>query len=199
MAITIDETNVHMDFHIFAILEFEHLIGYLFEKLFQEKPSHGSLSEEFGKTVSTTHLDIPMAEHHPNNDPFEEVKFITPFVPSSLLLELKQCPSGHPNVVLKNGLHSTNVFLENKNFCAMDILLSATCFHEDHNHLLILVSKVFKRMVVDAFVYHKYCKSHSCIVVLTLQLERKHSMLCGEAGNYTTNDSCKMKFPRSSL
>ena len=81
----------------------------------------------------------------------------------------------------------------------MDILLSAICFHEDHNHLLILVSKLFKRMVVDAFVYHKYYKSHSCTVVLTLQLERNYSMLCGEARNYTTNDSCKTKFLWSSL
>jgi hypothetical protein len=64
---------------------------------------------------------------------------------------------------------------------------------------LILVSKLFKRMVVDAFIYHKYCKSRSCIMALTLQLEQKCSILCGEVGNYTTNDSCKMKFPRSSL
>ena len=53
----------------------------------------------------------------------------------------------------------------------MDIVLSTACNYEDPNHLSILVSKLFKRMVVDAFVYHKYCKSHSCIVILTLQLE----------------------------
>jgi hypothetical protein len=50
-------------------------------------------------------------------------------------------------------------------------------------------------MVVDAFVYHKYCKSRGCTMALTLQLEQKCSMLCGEARNYTTNDSYKMKFP----
>jgi hypothetical protein len=68
MPITIDETEVHLDFHIFAILEFELLIGYPFEKLFQEKPSHGSLSEEFGKTTFATpnsHLKNPMAKQHP--------------------------------------------------------------------------------------------------------------------------------------
>ena len=54
----------------------------------------------------------------------------------------------------------------------MDILLSATGFHEDPNHLFIFVSKLFKRMVVDAFIYHKYYKSHSGIVVLILQLEQ---------------------------
>jgi hypothetical protein len=35
--------------HIFAILEFDHLLGYPLDKLFQEKYPHGSLSEEFGK------------------------------------------------------------------------------------------------------------------------------------------------------
>ena len=51
------------------------------------------------------------------------------------------------------------------------ITLSATGFYEDPNLLLILVCKHFNRMVVDAFVYHKYCRSHGSIVVLTLQLE----------------------------
>ena len=32
--IEINETEVHLDFHIFAILDFELLIGYPFEKLF---------------------------------------------------------------------------------------------------------------------------------------------------------------------
>jgi hypothetical protein len=64
---------------------------------------------------------------------------------------------------------------------------------------LILISKLFKRMVVDALIYHKYCKSRSCIMALTLQLEQKCSILCGEVENYTTNYSYKMKFPRSSL
>jgi hypothetical protein len=162
MPIIINETEVHLDFHIYAILDFDLLIGYPFEILFQEKPSHGSLNKEFGKTASATHLDITMAEHHPNNDPLEEVKFVTPFVSPSPLLKIKQCPSGHPNIILNSGLHSTNVFLENKSFYAIDILLSATSFHEDHNHLSPLVCKLFKRMVVDVFIYHKYCKSRSC-------------------------------------
>ena len=52
------------------------------------------------------------------------------------------------------------------------IMLSATHFYEDHNHLLLLVSKLFRKMVVDAFIYHKYYKSRSCTMVPTLQLER---------------------------
>jgi hypothetical protein len=53
----------------------------------------------------------------------------------------------------------------------MDVMFSIACNYRDPNYHSILILKLFKRMVVDAFVYHKYCKSHSWIVVLTLQLE----------------------------
>jgi hypothetical protein len=80
MLVTINKIEVFIDFHIFAILEFDLLIGYLLDKLFQEKYPHGSLSEKFGKVASATHLKIPMAEHIPNQDLFEEVKFISLFI-----------------------------------------------------------------------------------------------------------------------
>ena len=51
------------------------------------------------------------------------------------------------------------------------VLLKTTCSYKDPNLLLILVHKLFRRMVVDAYIYHKHCKSHSGTVVLTLQLE----------------------------
>jgi hypothetical protein len=116
MPIIIDETEVHLDFHIYAILKFELLIGCPSKMLFHEKPTHGSLNKEFGNIGSATHSDIPNVEHHPNNGPFAKVKFVTPFVPPSPLLELKHHPSSHPNGVLNSGLHSTDVFLRNKNF-----------------------------------------------------------------------------------
>jgi len=75
--IKIEKTKVHLDFHILAILDFELLIGYRSEILFQEKSPYGSLNEEFGKIASATHSDNSKAEHHPNNDPFEEVNFVT--------------------------------------------------------------------------------------------------------------------------
>ena len=40
--IKIDKTEVHLDFYIFSILEFDLLIGYPLEKLFQEKSSKGA-------------------------------------------------------------------------------------------------------------------------------------------------------------
>jgi hypothetical protein len=157
MLIIIDETKVHLDFHIYAILDFELHIGHPLDNLFQEKSSDGSLSEQLRKTASATHLDIPIAERRPNNDPSEEVKFISPFNsprlssetrhPSPTSLERKPCPSGHKTIVLDNDRGPTlfphDISLENENFYAMDILLSATCFHEDRNHLLILVFKPF--------------------------------------------------------
>ena len=95
--------------------------------------------------------------------------------PLSPSLEPEPCPSDHQDVVLDSSQHSTLILLDvsfkKGNFYAMDITLKTTCNYEDPNHLSILVSKLFKRMVVDGFVYHKYCKTCSCIMILTLQLE----------------------------
>jgi len=49
----------------------------------------GALKEEFEKTASAmsiSHLENPMAKHHPNHDLFEEEKFIFPFVSPKLCL-----------------------------------------------------------------------------------------------------------------
>ena len=124
-----------------------------------------------------------MAEHHPNNNPFKEVKFLSPFVsskfgyeterPMPTSLEPKSCPSGQnlcamdnigaPILELKKNdstnKHGSSSFetpsissslLESPEL----ITLSATRFYKDHNYLLVY--KLFGRMVVDAYVYHKY-------------------------------------------
>nr|CAE76037.1 B1292H11.23 [Oryza sativa Japonica Group] len=39
---------------------------------------------------------------------------------------------------------------------------NATSLCEDHNHPSGLVSHMFRRLVIDAFIYHKYCKSRIC-------------------------------------
>ena len=207
--IKIDKTKVHLDVYIFVILEFDLLIGYPLEKLFQEKPSHGSLEEKLGTSASTTpipHLEILMAKLLPNQNTFEEVKFVNPFFSQSPLLKHKTCPTGHTNIIFNNGLDSIDASLESENSHAMDtretptlefkrrdstnehesftfntphvscsiskypefVSLSITCFYEGHNHLSLLVYKLFGRMVADAYVYHKYCKSHRCTMILTL-------------------------------
>jgi hypothetical protein len=49
--------------------------------------------------------------------------------------------------------------------------LCTTSTYKDHNHLKILICKIFRRLVVDAFVYHKFCKFRGRTVGLTLQLK----------------------------
>ena len=39
----------------------------------------------------------------------------------------------------------------------------AACTNESCNHPMFLLHQTFKRMVVDAFVYHKYSKANSCL------------------------------------
>jgi hypothetical protein len=50
-------------------------------------------------------------------------------------------------------------------------MLSALSTHEGYNRLMVLSCKKCRRMVVDAYIYHKHCKFHVCTVVLTSQLK----------------------------
>jgi hypothetical protein len=107
----------------------------------------GGLNEEFGRNTSTTHIDILMEEQHPNNNPFKEVKFISPFVapelsyetecPLSPSLEQKPYPSGHQNIDLDNGRDSTlplqDISPTNKKCCALDNLRALTLELEKNN------------------------------------------------------------------
>jgi hypothetical protein len=59
--------------------------------------------------------------------------------------------------------------------CSFNASLESSIFyalskHEDYNHLKVLSCKIFMRLVVDAYVYHKNCKFRGCTVALTLQL-----------------------------
>jgi hypothetical protein len=62
-------------------------------------------------------------------------------------------------------------------------MVCASSTHEDCNHLKYLSCKIFKRLVVDAFVYHKYCKFRGCTMAITLQLKlHDTSTIGGETG-----------------
>ena len=50
-------------------------------------------------------------------------------------------------------------------------MLSAPCTHEDYNHLKVLFCKIFRRLVVDVYVYREHCIFRGCTLALTLQLE----------------------------
>jgi hypothetical protein len=112
--VEIHKTEVFLDFHIYAILDFDLLIGYLMDKLFQEKPFHGRLDEKLGTTTFATPIlcpKCPVAKHILNHDRFEEVKFISLFIsprlssetkcPSSPSLEPKPCPSSRHDITLE--------------------------------------------------------------------------------------------------
>jgi hypothetical protein len=42
------------------------------------------------------------------------------------------------------------------------VTLCAMSMYEDYNYLKILLGKIFKRVVVNVFVYHKFYKSCGC-------------------------------------
>jgi hypothetical protein len=80
------------------------------------------------------------------------------------------------------------------------VMLSALSIHEGDNYLLALFCKKFKRLIVDAYVYHKHIRFCACNVALTLQLKLHwHMKDWWWDKDGTTNDSWKMKFPWSSL
>ena len=47
-------------------------------------------------------------------------------------------------------------------------MLSAPCTHEDYNQLKVLFCKIFRRLVVDVYVYRKHYRFRGCTVALTL-------------------------------
>ena len=47
-------------------------------------------------------------------------------------------------------------------------MLCASSTHEDYNHLKVLFYKIFRRVVVDVFVYCKHCKFCGCTVPQTM-------------------------------
>ena len=62
-------------------------------------------------------------------------------------------------------------------------MFCAPSTHEDCNYLKVLSFKTFRRPVVDAYVYHKYCKFCGCSMTLTLQLKlHDTSTIGGERG-----------------
>jgi hypothetical protein len=43
------------------------------------------------------------------------------------------------------------------------IFPSTNCTYESYNHPMLLFYQILERMVVDAFIYHKYSKARSCL------------------------------------
>ena len=86
MPITIDKIEVHLDFDIYDILDFDLFLGYLLVKLLA---SHGSLDEklrETGSATATPRLENILAKPLPEQNPLEEMTHTSPFISSEPVL-----------------------------------------------------------------------------------------------------------------
>src|SRR6185312_926056 len=84
--ITIDKIEVHLDFYIYDILNFDLLLGLPLENLLA---SHGSLDEKVRKTGSATatpHLDNLLAKPLLEQNPLKEMMHTSPFISSEPVL-----------------------------------------------------------------------------------------------------------------
>jgi hypothetical protein len=102
----------------------------------------------------------------PHGESLENQNFCAVDISVAPTLETKEDPTHEHESLIFGNHHSSCSFLSPKL-----IMLSTMCLYEDPNLLSILVHKLFRRMVVDAYVYNKYCKSRVYTLVLTLQLE----------------------------
>jgi hypothetical protein len=239
MATTIDKIEVHLDFYIYDILDFDHLLGLPLEKLLA---SHGSPDEKLRETSSATatpRLENLLAKPLPEQNPLEEMMYTSPFISSEPVLlkvvesseeydsegslhscederssssptEFELLPNGLESVVLDLDRDTTMIFhnasceMENQRameFCEAPTLeseekdstiehgsftleiprkpcsfnttpesgtLSAPCTHKDYNHLMVPFCKIFRRLVVDVYIYRKHCRFRGCTMALTL-------------------------------
>jgi hypothetical protein len=198
--ITIDKVNVHLEIHIFDILDFDLFLGYPIKQIVDA--SQGSLEaklREITFAATTTCLENQMAMSFPKQNPSEKeihpspssVEFETLSVgPESFILDFGQNPSmiSHDESPEMENPQTTELremlTLESKEIDPLGkhgILILETpqssCsfkeppesvpphahIYEGHNHLSILISYMSRRMVVDAFVYHKHCRFSSML------------------------------------
>ena len=78
MPITIDKLEVHLDFYIYDILDFDLLLGLPLEKLLA---SHGSLDEklrETGSATTTSCSENLLAKPLPEQNPLKEMMHTSP-------------------------------------------------------------------------------------------------------------------------
>ena len=86
MPITIDKIEVHLDFYIYDILDFDLLLGLPLEKLLA---SHGSLDEKHWETspaTATPYLENLLAKPLPERNPLEEMMHTSPSISSEPIL-----------------------------------------------------------------------------------------------------------------
>jgi len=83
MPLTLDKIEIHLDFHIFDILDFDLLIGYPLKNLLTSQ--QGSLAEQLRETAfatTTSCLENSIVKHSPKQNPLEEMMHTSPFISS---------------------------------------------------------------------------------------------------------------------
>jgi len=98
VSLTIDKIKVNLNFHIFDIFDFDHLLGFLLEKLLA---CQGSLDENLRKTASATStscLENSMAKHFPLPNLLREMVHESPFLSSApVLFEIARSSTSEEN------------------------------------------------------------------------------------------------------
>jgi hypothetical protein len=89
MLIKTDKIEVHLDFRIYPILDFDLLLGYPLERLHLEDLPQGSIGKKLRKSASTTTsscLENPKAKPLSEQNLLEKVMCVSPFVSPELVL-----------------------------------------------------------------------------------------------------------------
>ena len=71
--ITIDKIEVHLDFHIYDILDFDLFLGYPLEKILAPHRSLDEKLREIGSATTTPHLENLLTKPLPKQNPLEEI------------------------------------------------------------------------------------------------------------------------------
>jgi hypothetical protein len=81
--ITIDKIDMHLDFYIYNILDFDLLLGLPLEKLLA---SHGSLDEKLREVASASCSENLLAKPLPEQNLLKEMVYTSPFISSEPIL-----------------------------------------------------------------------------------------------------------------
>ena len=85
--LTLDKIEVHLDFHIFDVLDFDLLIGYPLEiSLTPHQGSLAGLLRETAFATATPHSENLLAKPLPEQNPLKEMMHTSPFIPSEPVL-----------------------------------------------------------------------------------------------------------------
>jgi len=85
--ITIEKSEVYLDFHIYDILDFDLFIGYPLEiSLTSHQESLAGLLREIAFATATPHSENLLAKPIPEQNPLKEMMHTSPFISSEPVL-----------------------------------------------------------------------------------------------------------------